>query len=148
MSQAPHHATRLAGRSAGGNWEIECSEGSRKPVPLLNTRLSIDAGTRRTVCFGKTRFFGRLEFAGQLGVPKLVTINKSASYGVQWNWQSAITLQCALGSGFDADSSRCLDAHFSHPGNLLRFACVFCKSPRSSQDSTVFRVLSGTDHDF
>ncbi|WP_449438128.1 MULTISPECIES: type II toxin-antitoxin system RelE/ParE family toxin [Pseudomonas] len=42
-------------------------------------------GTRRTVCFGETRFFGRLEFAGKFGVPQLVTINKSASYGVRWN---------------------------------------------------------------
>ena len=43
------------------------------------------AGTRRTVCFGETRFFGRLEFAGKFGVPQLVTINKSASYGARWN---------------------------------------------------------------
>lgn len=42
-------------------------------------------GTRRTVCFGETRFSGRLEFVGKFGVPQLVTINKSASYGVQWN---------------------------------------------------------------
>jgi hypothetical protein len=42
-------------------------------------------GTRRTVCFGGARFFGRLEFGGKLGVPQLVTINKSASYGVRWN---------------------------------------------------------------
>ena len=43
------------------------------------------AGTRRTVCFGGARFFGRLEFVGKFGVPQLVTINKSASYGVRWN---------------------------------------------------------------
>lgn len=42
-------------------------------------------GTRRTVCFSETRLFGRLEFAGKFGVPQLVTINKSASYGAQWN---------------------------------------------------------------
>ena len=42
-------------------------------------------GTRRTVCFGESRFFGHLEFAGKFGVPQLVTINKSASYGVRWN---------------------------------------------------------------
>lgn len=43
------------------------------------------AGTRRTVCFGEARIFGRLDFGGKFGVPQLVTINKSASYGVRWN---------------------------------------------------------------
>ena len=42
-------------------------------------------GTRRTVCFGEARFSGRLDFGGKFGVPQLVTINKSASYGVRWN---------------------------------------------------------------
>lgn len=42
-------------------------------------------GTRRTVCFGENRFSGRLDFGGKFDVPQLVTINKSASYGLQWN---------------------------------------------------------------
>jgi hypothetical protein len=42
-------------------------------------------GTRRTVAWREARFSAGLEFAGKYGVPKLVTINKSASYGVRWN---------------------------------------------------------------
>ena len=43
------------------------------------------AGTRRTVAFGEARFSAGLEVGGKFGVPQLVTINKSASYGFQWN---------------------------------------------------------------
>lgn len=43
------------------------------------------AGTRRTVCFGEARFSAGLGVGGKLGVPQLVTINKSASYGFRWN---------------------------------------------------------------
>ena len=52
-----------------------------KPSYFYEGFVLYGAGTRRTVCFGETRFFGRLEFAGKFGVPQLVTINKSASYG-------------------------------------------------------------------
>jgi len=40
----------------------------------------VPAPEERYVSAG-ARFFGRLEFAGKFGVPQLVTINKSASYG-------------------------------------------------------------------
>ena len=43
------------------------------------------AGTRRTVAVSGARFSAGLEFGGKFGVPQLVTINKSASYGVRWN---------------------------------------------------------------
>lgn len=56
-----------------------------KPSHFCEGFVLYGAGTRRTVCFGETRFSGRLEFAGKFGVPQLVTINKSASYGFQWN---------------------------------------------------------------
>jgi hypothetical protein len=39
----------------------------------------------RNPFFGGARFFGCLEFVGKFGVPPLVTINKSASYGARWN---------------------------------------------------------------
>lgn len=42
-------------------------------------------GTRRTVCFGEAIFSAGLEVSGKFGVPQLVTIKKSASYGAQWN---------------------------------------------------------------
>ena len=42
-------------------------------------------GTRRTVACCEARFSADMEFAGKFGVPQLVTINKSASYGFQWN---------------------------------------------------------------
>lgn len=58
--------------------------GASKTVEAVSEAL-YGAGTRRTVCFGETRFFGRLELPGKFGVPQLVTINKSASYGVRWN---------------------------------------------------------------
>jgi hypothetical protein len=43
------------------------------------------AGTRRTVSFDGARFSAGLEFGRKFGVPQLVTINKSASYGFWWN---------------------------------------------------------------
>ena len=43
------------------------------------------AGTRRTVDCSEAMFSADLEFGGKFGVPQLVTINKSASYGLQWN---------------------------------------------------------------
>lgn len=42
-------------------------------------------GTRRTVAFGETRFPAGLEVGCKFGIPQPVTINKSASYGLQWN---------------------------------------------------------------
>ena len=59
--------------------------GNNKAPTFLWRLCFVWCGTRRTVCFGETRFFGRLEFAGKIGVPQLVTINKSASYGIRWN---------------------------------------------------------------
>jgi len=59
--------------------------GNNKAPAFLQGLRFVWCGTRRTVCFCGARFFGRLEFAGKFGVPQLVTINKSASYGVQWN---------------------------------------------------------------
>jgi hypothetical protein len=56
-----------------------------KPLHFCRGFVLYGAGTRRTVCFAETRFSGRLEFAGKFGVPQLVTINKSASYGSKWN---------------------------------------------------------------
>ena len=43
------------------------------------------AGTRQTVAVSGARFSAGLEFGGKFGVPQLVTINKSASYGFRWN---------------------------------------------------------------
>lgn len=34
---------------------------------------------------GGARFSAGLEFGGKFGVPLIVTINKSARHGVQWN---------------------------------------------------------------
>jgi hypothetical protein len=42
-------------------------------------------GTRRTVAVSGARFSAGLEFGGKFGVPQLVTINKSASYGFRWS---------------------------------------------------------------
>lgn len=42
-------------------------------------------GTRRTVVVGGARFSAGLEFGRKFGVPLLVTINKSVSYGTQWS---------------------------------------------------------------
>lgn len=42
-------------------------------------------GTRRKVALGAARFSAGLEFGGKFSVPQIVTINKSASYGSQWN---------------------------------------------------------------
>jgi hypothetical protein len=41
--------------------------------------------TRRKVAFCEARFPAGLEVGGQFGVPQLVTINKSANYGVWRN---------------------------------------------------------------
>lgn len=57
------------------------NKGLHRCKPLFSN----GAGTRRTVCFGKARFFEHLEFAGKFGVPQQVTINKSAIYGARWN---------------------------------------------------------------
>jgi hypothetical protein len=56
-----------------------------KPLHFCRGFVLYGAGTRRTVAFGAARFSAGLEFGGKFGVPQLVTINKSASYGTQWN---------------------------------------------------------------
>jgi len=65
---------------------------SKRPFTAETTKPShfcggyvLYGGTRRTVHFGEARFSGCLDYGGKFGVPQLVTINKSASYGVRWN---------------------------------------------------------------
>jgi hypothetical protein len=56
-------------------------------------------GTRRTVVVGGARFSAGLEFGRKFGVPLLVTINKSASYGAQWNRIDLATTRTAENVG-------------------------------------------------
>jgi hypothetical protein len=56
-----------------------------KPSCFYEGFVLYGACTRRTVAFGEARFPSGLEVGGKFGVPQLKTINKSASYGFQWN---------------------------------------------------------------
>ena len=78
-----------------------------KPSHFCEGFVLYGAGTRRTVCFGEARFFGCLEFVGKFGVPQLVTINKSASYGVQWN-RTRLFLKCRMLLAYKAIIQNCL----------------------------------------
>ena len=79
----------------------------QKPQSPALRGFEIWCGTRRTVCFGEARFFGCLEFVGKFGVPQLVTINKSASYGVQWN-RTRLFLKCRMLLAYKAIIQNCL----------------------------------------
>lgn len=81
--------------------------GNYKALTFLRGRRFVWCGTRRTVCFGEARFFGCLEFVGKFGVPQLVTINKSASYGVQWN-RTRLFLKCRMLLAYKAIIQNCL----------------------------------------
>ena len=71
---------RLALRMAGcGRAE------TTKPPHFCGGFVLYGAGTRRTVAFSEARFPAGLEVGRKFGVPQLVTINKSASYGARWN---------------------------------------------------------------
>ena len=59
--------------------------GNNKAPAFLRGLRFVWCGTRRTVVVGGARFSAGLEFGRKFGVPLLVTINKSASYGAQWN---------------------------------------------------------------
>jgi hypothetical protein len=72
------------GGGGKGLIEDEYPRNNKAPAFLQGLRL-IWCGTRRTVRFGEARFSGRLDCGGKFDVPQLVTINKSASYGVRWN---------------------------------------------------------------
>ena len=52
-----------------------------KALVFLRGLCFVWCGTRRTVALGEARFSAGLEFGGKFGIPQLVTINKSASYG-------------------------------------------------------------------
>ena len=56
-----------------------------KPSYFYEGFVLYGAGTRRTVAVSGARFSAGLEFGGKFGVPQLVTINKSASYGFRWS---------------------------------------------------------------
>jgi hypothetical protein len=58
---------------------------NNKALVFLRGLRFVWCGTRRTVVVGGARFSAGLEFGRKFGVPLLVTINKSASYGTQWN---------------------------------------------------------------
>jgi hypothetical protein len=79
----------------------------KQQSPRISARALFCMGTRRTVCFGEVRFFGCLEFVGKFGVPQLVTINKSASYGVQWN-RTRLFLKCRMLLAYKAIIQNCL----------------------------------------
>ena len=69
-------------------WQLPASFqtiGTTKPSYFYEGFVLYGAGTRRTVCFWEARFSADLEVGGKFCVPQLVTINKSASYGFQWN---------------------------------------------------------------
>ena len=56
-----------------------------KPSYFYEGFVLYGAGTRRTVAFGGARVSAGLDVGGKFVVPQPVTINKSASYGFQWN---------------------------------------------------------------
>lgn len=56
-----------------------------KPSHFCEGFVLYGAGTRRTVAFGEARFPAGLDVGGKFGVPRPVTINKSASYGSCWS---------------------------------------------------------------
>ena len=65
--------------------DCEAKDGETKKahlsVSLFDT--AYGAGTRRTVAWGEARFSAGLELRGRFGVLLLITINRSASYGIQ-----------------------------------------------------------------
>ena len=61
------------------------TRGNYKALTFLRGLRFVWCGTRRTVAFGEARFPAGLDVGGKFGVPRPVTINKSASYGLQWN---------------------------------------------------------------
>jgi hypothetical protein len=78
---------------SGGRREGEHPRNNKAPAFLRGLRF-VWCGTRRTVAVGGARFSASLERVGKFGVPQLVTIYKSASYGFQWNrtgifWEAA-----------------------------------------------------------
>ena len=98
---------RRRGGSAAGSSSGPPTARNNKALAFLRGLRLVWCGTRRTVCFCGARFFGRLEFAGKFGVPQLVTINKSASYGVQWN-RTRLFLTCRMLLAYKAIIQNCL----------------------------------------